>query len=175
MSQSLAEFAKLLRQCEHSAVHLETRDAYAVPGEHPAFDAWLAGERKDWDDRSSWWRDDWHGLIQNITARGVTVRRARVVGEPASDYIKWEHNVTYGNVACGEDVRWLPRRQASDLLLPGNDFWLFDGKLVQFNVFDGDGRWMHTDFTEDAGVAARCADMFEAVWERAVPHNKYNV
>lgn len=31
------------------------------------------------------------------------------------------------NVKAGEEVRWLPRRQASDLALPGNDFWLFDG------------------------------------------------
>ncbi|MFG2717111.1 DUF6879 family protein [Streptomyces sp. NPDC048416] len=175
MSQSLAEFAHLLRRCERSAVHLETRDAYAVPGEHPAFDAWLAGERTDWDDRSSWWRDDWHGLVRTVTERGVAVRRVRVVGEPVSDYIRWEHYVTYGNVACGEEVRWLARRQASELLLPGNDFWLFDDKLVQFNVFDGDGRWMHTDFTDDESVALRCAAMFDAVWKRAVPHGEFAV
>jgi hypothetical protein len=31
------------------------------------------------------------------------------------------------NAAAGEDVRWLPRRRASDLALPGTDFWVLDG------------------------------------------------
>ncbi|MEV5503578.1 DUF6879 family protein, partial [Nonomuraea fuscirosea] len=28
------------------------------------------------------------------------------------------------NIKAGELVRWLARRQASDLLLPGNDLWV---------------------------------------------------
>ncbi len=53
--------------------------------------------------------------------------------------------------------------------------WIFDDKIVQFNVFDGNSRWTHTDFSEDAAVIARCTAMFEAVWERAVPHDKYTI
>ncbi|MGW2794602.1 DUF6879 family protein [Streptomyces sp. NPDC001251] len=174
MSQSPSRFAELLGQTRRFALHLETRDSYAVPGESPRFDAWLAGERTDWEDRESWW-SNWHTMVREATERGVAVRRARVIGEPASDYIRWEHFITYGNVACGEDVRWLPRRRASDLSLPGNDVWIFDDKVVQFNVFDGNSRWTHTDFSEDAAVIARCTAMFEAVWERAVPHDKYTI
>lgn len=29
---------------------------------------------------------------------------------------------------AGEDVRWLPDRRTSDIALPGDDFWLFDGR-----------------------------------------------
>ncbi|MEU9011468.1 DUF6879 family protein [Streptomyces sp. NPDC048479] len=174
MSQSLTDFSDLIRSVRESAVHLEMRDGYGVENEIEGFAAWKQGHRLDPDNRESWWRP-WLDLVHEVTAKGVVIRRARVVSEPVSDYIAFEHSGTFTNVAAGEQIRWLPRRSASDLALPGNDYWLFDGRLVQFNIFDGDGRWVHTDQTEDPGVAALCASAFEAVWERAIPHEKYTV
>ncbi|MEV6121885.1 DUF6879 family protein [Streptomyces sp. NPDC052077] len=175
MAQSLHDFAELIRRSAvRSAVHLELRDVYAMDDEDAEFRAWREGHRLDPDDRESWW-NPWLGLVQEITGRGVRVRRARIVSEPPSEYIRYEHSFTFTNVAAGEEVRWLPRRSASGLSLPGNDFWLFDGRLVQFNVFDGDGRWVHTDRTDDRETAGRCSAAFEAVWERAVPHDKYTL
>nr|WP_237512479.1 MULTISPECIES: DUF6879 family protein [unclassified Streptomyces] len=150
------------------------RDGYGVDNEIEGFAAWKQGHRLNPDDRGSWWRP-WRDLVQEVTAKGVVIRRARIVSEPVSDYIAFEHSGTFTNVAAGEQIRWLPRRSASDLALPGNDFWLFDGRLVQFNVFDGVGRWVHTDQTEDAAVAKLCASAFEAVRERGIPHEKYTV
>lgn len=115
---SIPEFGELLARAERSAVHLETRDVYYS---NPRFEAWQKGERTDWDDRGTWWRP-FHQQISDAVARGVDVRRARVVSEPVTEYIRWEHYVTQANVAAGEQVRWLPRRQATDLLLPVNDF-----------------------------------------------------
>ncbi|NJQ04742.1 DUF6879 family protein [Streptomyces lonarensis] len=174
MSQSLTDFSDLLRSVRESAVHLEMRDGYGVDSERVGFAAWREGHRIDPDDRGSWWRP-WLDLVQEVTGKGVVIRRARIVSEPVSDYIAFEHSGTFTNVAAGEQVRWLPRRRASDLALPGNDFWLFDGRLVQFNIFDGLGRWVHTDQTEDAAVAKLCASAFEAVWERGTPHAQYTV
>ena len=51
----------------------------------------------------------WLDLIREVTGRGVPVRRARVVSEPVTDYIRFEHATTDSNVAAGEQVRWLPR------------------------------------------------------------------
>ncbi|WP_326611617.1 hypothetical protein OIE62_19375 [Streptomyces scopuliridis] len=174
MSQSLTSFAELLRTAEESAVHLEMRDAYGVENENEEFAAWRKGKRLDPSNRATWWRP-WLDLVQEVTNKGVTMRRARIVSEPVSDYIRFEHHGTFTNVAAGEQIRWLPRRSASDLTLPGNDFWLFDGRLVQFNIFDGEGRWVHTDQTEEPAAVRLCASAFEAVWERGVPHEKYNV
>ncbi|MFE9399559.1 DUF6879 family protein [Streptomyces flavidovirens] len=174
MSQSLTDFSTLIRSVRGSAVHLEMRDGYGIENEIEGFAAWKQGHRLDPADRESWWRP-WLDLVQEVTAKGVVIRRARVVSEPVSDYIAFEHSGTFTNVAAGEEIRWLPRRNASDLALPGNDYWLFDGRLVQFNIFDGHGRWVHTDQTEDPEVAALCASAFEAVWERAIPHEKYTV
>ncbi|RKT04778.1 hypothetical protein BX286_2749 [Streptomyces sp. 3211.6] len=174
MSQSLTDFSDLIRSVQESAVHLEMRDGYGVDNEIEGFAAWKRGHRLNPDYRASWWRP-WLDLVQEVTAKGVLIRRARIISEPVSDYIAYEHSFTFTNIAAGEQIRWLPRRQASDLLLPGNDYWLFDGRLVQFNVFDGLGRWVHTDQTEDPAIAAQCTAAFEAVWERAIPHEKYTV
>ena len=77
------------------------------------------------------------------------------------------------NVAAGEDVRWLPRRQASDLALPGNDFWLFDDRIVMLNYFSGDGESVAHEVTEIPVLVKLCATAFPAVWDRAVPHEDY--
>ncbi|MFD6420526.1 DUF6879 family protein [Streptomyces sp. NPDC060198] len=174
MSQSLTDFSDLIRSVRESAVHLEMRDTYGVENEIDGFAAWKQGHRLSTGDPASWWRP-WLDLVQEVTAKGVVIRRARIVSEPVSEYIAFEHSGTFTNVAAGERIRWLPRRNASDLALPGNDFWLFDGRIVQFNVFDGVGRWVHTDQTEEPAVAELCASSFEAVWERAIPHEKYTV
>ncbi|MFD7886394.1 DUF6879 family protein [Streptomyces bauhiniae] len=174
MAQSLSSFTDLIRSVERSAVHLEMRDVYAIPNEDERFVAWRNGHRLDPDNRESWWRP-WLDVVQEVTGKGVRLRRARIVSEPPSEYIRYEHSFTFTNIAAGEEIRWLPRRLASKLALPGNDFWLFDGRLVQFNVFDGNGHWVHTDQTDDPTTAGLCADAFEAVWDLATPHDQYSV
>ncbi|MEV4513817.1 DUF6879 family protein [Dactylosporangium sp. NPDC049525] len=160
----------LLRSCERSALHLELRDGYMR--DDPLFQAWLAGERPNPADRDSWW-DAWWQLTADTAARGVGIRRTRIISEPISDYIRCEYDWTFANIAAGEQVRWLPRRQASDLALPGNDFWLFDERVVMLNHFAGDGNWTGSEVTEDPALAKLCDAAFHAVWERAIPHDAY--
>ncbi|MEV8099293.1 DUF6879 family protein [Kitasatospora sp. NPDC085879] len=174
MSQSVESFGDLLRQTRRSAVHLEMRDSYAVAGEADDFEQWQRTGIANTDPAAPYWAA-WVELVADAVARGVVMRRARIVSEPVSDYIRFEHAGTAVVVAAGEQVRWLPRRSASDIALPGNDFWLFDDRLVQFNVFAGDSRWVHTDFTEDPAVVKLCSAAFETVWERGVPHEHYTL
>jgi hypothetical protein len=174
MPSPAPSFADLMAACDRSAVHLEMRDAYAVDNERGPFADWQAGVRLDPDDRASWWRP-WLDLIAETVARGVSVRRARIVSEPVSEYIRYEHSFTFTNVTAGEQVRWLPRRRASDIALPGNDFWLFDGRLVHWNHFTGDGASGGGELTDDPAAAKLCAAAFEAVWDRAIPHDQYEI
>ncbi|MFE9296300.1 DUF6879 family protein [Streptomyces niveus] len=167
-------FDELIATCQRSAVHLEMRDAYDVDYETGPFADWRAGHRLNPDDRESWWRP-WLDLITETVSRGVTVRRARIVSEPVSEYIRYEHSGTFTNVAAGELVRWLPRRNASDLALPGNDFWLFDDKWVHWNHFNGNGEWTGEEITDDPAAAKLCASSFDAVWDRATPHDQYKI
>jgi hypothetical protein len=164
--------SELLSGCERSAVHLEMRDTYSR--NDPRFADWLGGFRYDPADRSSWWHP-WLDTVERARARGVAVRRARIVSEPVSEYIRYEYDITFRNVAAGEQVRWLPRRQASDLALPGNDFWLFDDRLVLWLHFNGEGDLLPDGWetTEDPAAGKHCAAAFESVWERAIPHEDY--
>ncbi|WP_370349204.1 DUF6879 family protein [Catenulispora sp. EB89] len=77
------------------------------------------------------------------------------------------------NLAAGEEVCWLPRRLASDLALPGSDFWLIDARGVRFSLFNGDGDLAKPQYTEDPARAKLCADAFEAVWGLAIPHGEF--
>lgn len=174
MSSNVPPFTDLLTNCQHTAVHLEMRDSYAVNSEAGPFADWKAGVRLDPGNQASWWRP-WLDLIQKTVGRGVVVRRARVVSEPVSEYIRYEHSGTFTNVAAGEQVRWLPRRNASDIALPGNDFWLFDGVLTRWNHFTGDGASNGQELTDDPATVKLCAEAFEAVWERAIPHDQYQI
>lgn len=160
----------LLRMCRRSALHLEMRDGYML--DDPMLHAWRSGHRDDPEDRASWW-SPWHELMAEAVGRGVSVRRARIVSEPISEYIRYEYDVTFANVAVGEDVRWLPRRQATSLALPGNDFWLFDEETLLVNHFSGEGDWLDVEQVSDPDVVKLCLSAFEAVWERAVPHAEY--
>jgi len=174
MPQSVPSFDELLDGAQHSAVHLEMRDAYGVASEADDFARWKRTGERDTDPSSAYWAP-WVSLIRRTVARGVVVRRARIVSEPVSDYIRYEHASTQVNIDAGELVRWLPRRQASTIALPGNDFWLIDDRLVRWNHFTGDGASGGGEISEDPAAAKLCAEAFEAVWARAVPHADYKI
>ncbi|MGC5361832.1 DUF6879 family protein [Streptomyces sp. DT24] len=160
----------------HSAMHLEMRDVYGVHDEADDFARWKETSRRDADPQSPYW-SPWVDLIIRAVGRGVSVRRARVVSEPVTDYIRYEHAGTSVNVHAGEQVRWLPRRLTSDLLLPGNDLWIFDGETVLFNHFSGEGNWQEPgmELCTEPTVAKQCGAAFETVWQRAVPHDQYEL
>ncbi|MGW7579766.1 DUF6879 family protein [Kitasatospora sp. NPDC054768] len=170
MSPSAARIDELLKATVRTAVHLEMRDGYTQ--NDPALDAWRAGHRADPGDRSSWWRP-WLDVIAEAVGRGVEIRRARIVSTPPSEYIRYEYDVTFPNVAAGEQVRWLPRRDASLIALPGNDFWLFDDRLVRWGHFNGDGDSLGGELTDDPAAVALCSRAFDDVWTRALPHDQF--
>ncbi|GAA2638768.1 hypothetical protein SMC26_39845 [Actinomadura fulvescens] len=172
MTDKAPTYPDLLRSATERAVHLEMRDIYTVEGEQERITAWRAGHRWDRADRTSWWRP-WLDLVVETAARGVVLRRGRIVSEPLSEYLRYSHSYAFTNVEAGEELRWLPRRRASDLALPGNDFWLVDHRLVLFNHFDGEGRPTGVEVSEDPDVVKLCSSAFEAVWERGVDHDAY--
>jgi len=159
---------ELFRSAARSAVHLEMRDSY-TPQDLDWRD-WREGRRFNPAER---WRG-WFDLIKATTARGVRVRRLRIVSEPVTDYIRFEYDVTAAhNIAAGEQVRWLPRARAADLLVPGSDCWAFDDAVVVFNHFDGVGDWVGEERRDDAALAKRLTAAYENIWERAIPHDRY--
>ncbi|MFC1406145.1 MULTISPECIES: DUF6879 family protein [Streptacidiphilus] len=159
-----------------SAVHLEMRDTYGVADEAEEFAQWKVDGLVDADPDSESWMP-WTSIIRDAVARGVSVRRARIVSEPVTQYTHWLYASTPANLAAGELVRWLPRAKASDLSLPGNDFWVLDDHTVLFNHFTGDGDWADpaTELRHDAAAVKLCSAAFEGVWDRAVEHENYTI
>jgi hypothetical protein len=160
-------FSELIAATTRSAVHLEMRDAYTPDDER--FLGWLAGKPIPVPANPAW-----SGLVRAHVARGIRFRRARIVSEPLADYIRFEHAITSEvNVSAGEEVRWLPRQRAPALLVPLCDFWVFDDRLVRFGYFAGDGAFLRHELSDDPEVVRSCAGPFEAVWDRAIPHDGY--
>jgi len=159
-------FGTLLESSERSAIHLEARDTYDATD--PAFQKWLV----DGDTSFEW--DDWIEFIGRAVKRGVRMRRLRIVSEPVSDYIRWEHAISYGNIAAGEDLRWLPRHLAYDLPIPIADYWMFDQRLIRYHYTSGAGAEMNKfEYVTDPRKIISAVGMFEMAWERAIPHADY--
>jgi hypothetical protein len=157
-------FEFLLEHTERSAVHMEMRDAY---DSEPEFERWKENGSIEYD----WAR--WIKMLAPHIERGVKFRRLRVISEPVSDYIRWEQAISYGNVEAGEELRWLPRSRAYDLVLPGADFWMFDQRRVRFGLQQGDGSRGRYEFSSDPRVVRQIVASFEMAWERAIPHEEY--
>jgi len=144
------------------------RDSYGTEAELPHLAKWAVGE----PDALSWLQP-WCTQVRDATTAGKRFRRARVVSEPLSDYQRWAHSLTAPMVAAGEDIRWVPRARVSELMFPGNDFWLFDGKLLVFLVFAGNGLVVDRAAKTDPALIARCRASFEAAWAISIPHHEY--
>lgn len=166
-------FEDLLDSAHRHALHLELRDVYAVGEEREVYDAFQCDGSVPADDSDYW--NGWLPLVERTVARGVKVRRARVVSEPVTDYIRFEHAITDANLRAGEQVRWLPRRRASTLALPGNDFWLIDDQVVRWNIFSGDGEAQEPDHTQDPQAIKLCTEAFRTVWDLATDHADYRI
>ncbi|MGH3933198.1 MAG: DUF6879 family protein [Pseudonocardiaceae bacterium] len=163
---------KLFTTFTREALHLEMRDVYAIKDEAERFVRFLERGHRDHDAEAEE-RQPWMTLIQNATSTGKKFRRARIISEPVTDYIRYEWDGTGANVEAGEDIRWLPRRLASAIALPGNDFWLFDNKTVVFTVFTGEGDVLERQLTIDPAIVQLCKSAFEAVWSSAIQHREY--
>lgn len=162
------EFEQLLARFERSAVHLETRDAYGTEAELPHMAKWAAGKPDDLE-----WLQAWCATLREHVRAGRSVRRARVVSEPLSEYQRWSISIAHPMVEAGEDIRWVPRRLVSSIAIPGNDFYVFDDRLVVFLHYAGNGLATgKVGSTEPADIQL-CRSAFETVWKLAIPHSEY--
>lgn len=162
------DFNRLLTEFERESIHLETRDAYGTAVELPHMAKWAASEPDDLE-----WLQGWCTTLREHMQAGKSIRRARIVSEPLSDYQRWSYSIAHPMVAAGEDIRWVPRRLVSSVPLPGNDFYLFDDRLVVFLLYAGNGLGVDKVTSTDPDDIALCRAAFDAVWELAIPHHEY--
>ncbi|MEU1526335.1 DUF6879 family protein [Nocardia rhamnosiphila] len=160
-------FHDLFREAKREAFHLEVQDSYHAEGYAP-LRRFLAGERDDYE-----WFQPWLDHVRATTARGVAVRRARVVTTPHNDYTRYAKHVARLNVEAGEDVRYLSRHLIDPAELTTDDWWLFDGEVVSFTVDDPSGRWLGGGVTRDPRIVDYVRSVRDRVWSLAVPLADY--
>ncbi|MFE4827399.1 DUF6879 family protein [Streptomyces sp. NPDC056672] len=166
-----AQRDELFRSFERDAFHLELRDDYGSPVEDTPYARWRRGEPDDYK-----WLDPWMSLIRRVAGEGKTVRRVRVVTEPHSQYVTWEHSLTRLNIEAGEDIRWLRRHQLPEGItfpVEGNDWWLYDDRLLAVGHFDSEGRVLGSEIIEDPDIVSECVRLRDLFWAAATPHTEY--
>jgi hypothetical protein len=162
-------FRAMLRDSAGSlAFHLELKEAYGVAEEDEPYRRFLAGQ----DDEYAW-RDGYLTLIRGVTSRGVIVRRVRLVSEPLNDYARFLLHITPGNIAAGEDVRYLPRARAGGIWFPAEDCWLFDQASLVLLRYRPDGRSDGFWTSEDPALTAQYRTACDQAWARAIPYADY--
>lgn len=163
-------FEELLSACGRTALKLELRDVYMT--DDPGYLAWLSGDI----DAAVGSYANWTRTARSAVTRGVSMRRVRVISMPVTPCISFEHAITdQVNIAAGEVVRWLPRRLASTLFLPGNDVWVFDDRVVQFYYFAGDGSYLGDEVSDMPSVVRQCGAAFLSAWERGIDHYEFTL
>jgi hypothetical protein len=73
------------------------------------------------------------------------------VGEPFTDYTRFEFAAYRENIAAGEKVQVIPRRLLADAdqRWASEDFWIFDDELVVLLSYDDEGRFLGVQQPED--------------------------
>ncbi|WP_326765780.1 hypothetical protein OG978_15395 [Streptomyces sp. NBC_01591] len=166
-----AQRDELFKSFERDAFHLELRDDYGSPIEDTPYARWQRGDSDDYS-----WLAPWKTLMQRVTVEGKTVRRVRVVTEPHSRYVEWENSLTHLNIEAGEDIRWLPRHLVPEGVsypVAGNDWWLYDDRLLAVGHFDPEGRVLGSEIIEDRDIVGECVRLRDLLWSVATPHTEY--
>lgn len=83
------------------------------------------------------------------------------------------YSIAQPMVDAGEDIRWVPRRLVSSIGVPGNDFYLFDDRLVVFLIYAGSGLNAAYEASTDVHDLRLCGSAFDAVWALSIPHRDY--
>ncbi|MBF6340872.1 hypothetical protein IU450_34030 [Nocardia abscessus] len=163
-------FRAVLATAKQRAFHLETRDDYLTENEEPSLAAFREDETTD---PGGEWFTGWQEQVTAAVARGVVMQRARIVSEPHTLYTRYLLALTRHNVAAGEDVRYLPRRDADPADAAADDFWLIDDDLVAYSLFDERGYWVGAASTDDPVIVSYAAEVRDRVWSASTPYAEY--
>jgi hypothetical protein len=150
----------------HTAWRLEAQRGYAADQSTEEYRQFLRGVPPARDDGSPWFAN-----ARTQTAAGKRIERVRLVDEPPTDNQRYLLATTPDNLAAGEDIRFLLRRDAERYGLPGEDFWLLDSRvLARFNWRDPARRLELT--TDPVQVLAAC-QIRDAAWHYAARYEDF--
>lgn len=157
-----ASISPLFRDFRHTAWRLETRRGYASDRTSAKWARWQAGE-----DIVAEPANPWRENVAEQTGTGKRFERVRLIDEPATVGQRFLLASAPGNVAAGEDIRYLTRARAQELRLPDFDFWLFDSRIVARFAFDENDATLGVHVTEDPAEVLAACQARDAAWHHA--------
>ena len=161
-------WSRYFRDFRSSAFRLELHPIYTMPGEADELQRFMAGQKPP-----PGYHYGWLDTVATASAAGKTMRRARVVRRPLTDYIRYEFEWGFVyNVEAGEDIRVLDLTGKEGPDLPDHDFWLFDQATVVKLLYRPDGTQIERDLVEDPDID-RYLRYRDAAWKDAVPFYDY--
>jgi uncharacterized protein DUF6879 len=161
-------FASMFTSFRRTAFRFEVRERYNVPLEEAPLRRFLAGEPADLR-----WLAEWHRDVATAAAAGRRYRRVRAVSVPFSDYTRFGLAMAESNIAAGEDIRYLDRRQYEELGLPGYDAWLFDDARLAVLHFDAADRMLGGEIVTDRAVVRRHCAWRDLAWRHAIARDEF--
>ncbi|MFI1479905.1 DUF6879 family protein [Streptomyces sp. NPDC020747] len=165
----LDEFDRLFTQFKHAAWRLETRRRYASDELTDTYAQFLRGEPVDWEGRDA----EWCAERREQTARGKRFERVRIVDNPPTPGQLYLLDNARRNSGVGEDIRQLRRADAEPLQLPGEDFWIFDSRLVARLNFDEADNLVNVELITEPVEVNRYAQVRDAAGHYAVPFETF--
>ncbi|MFJ6578354.1 DUF6879 family protein [Streptomyces sp. NPDC091368] len=162
------EFGRLFHSFEHSAWHLETRGRYASDEADPDYAVFLKTGEAPMDLTSDWCRN-----IAAQTAAGKYVGRVRVVDTPPTDGQRFLLSYARCNAATGEDARNLWRAEAEAALIPAEDFWVFDSRLVAVLRFDERDEFHDVEIITEPAEVLRYVQVRDAAVAVSLPYDAF--
>ncbi|MGW3183618.1 DUF6879 family protein [Kitasatospora sp. NPDC001119] len=162
------DFNALFRDFAHTARRLETRTHYDIEDERESFDQFLSGSDVDLG-----WFAPWLDTMRRQTTAGRTVARVRVVPAKLTDYLRYELFLARENTRAGEDIRYLERSLADDLVLPDRDFWLFDSHTLAILHFTDAGTMLGAEIVTDPAVVVEHARWLDAAFHHARRYEEF--
>jgi hypothetical protein len=168
------ERAALFDSFTQTAFRLETLPQYLVSQEDERFRAFREG--RPLPERSPA-TSPWLRQIATTTAAGRRWQRVHVVGQPLTEYLRFELLTDQENVAAGEDARVADRDAHPDLGAFSVDFWLLDGDtdhaVALLMRYDHQGRFVDSERSTDSDILARCRRQRDLVLAHSVPVAEY--
>ncbi|MFF3782648.1 DUF6879 family protein [Streptomyces sp. NPDC001933] len=160
-------FGGMFAKLKHSAWRLETRRRYASDEETDTYRQFLDEGRVDWD-----LDDPWCTGRRDQSALGKRFERVRILDEPPTPGQRYLLDNARRNTAVGENIRVLVRSRADELLLPQEDFWIFDSRVVALLHHDDADEMTGVELITNPVDVLRYAQVREAAWHHAVPYDQ---
>jgi hypothetical protein len=165
----LDEFDLLFTRFSYTAWRFETRRRYASDELTDTYAQFQRGEAVNWDGVDA----EWCAERREQTALGKRFERVRVIDQPPTPGQLYLLDNARRNSLVGEVIYSLPRADAVDALLPADDFWLFDSRLVALLRFDEDDQLLDVELITEPAEVLRYVQARDAAMHHAVPYDEF--